>query len=127
MLQGWLDERLEYMGFEAQRFPQLLPLSPEQANGSSSSNGPAGSTRQAEEGVEEGASSCTSRTFARWVQEAEGDLPVLASQWHDVDRCAGLGVDGVRTSGVGTRMCTLLLCHGLLSLRGFLRRRMFAC
>ncbi|KAL4443242.1 hypothetical protein ABPG75_010979 [Micractinium tetrahymenae] len=65
-LQGWLDERLEYVGFEARQFPTLQPLDVAK---------PAG----------RGGRGCTTATFARWAQAAGGQLPLLASQWHRPD------------------------------------------
>lgn len=68
--QEWLDARLEYVGFESRPFPQLLPLD-----------------LLLELGVngEEASSVCTSHVFAHWAKSSSS-LPVLASQWHDVDR-----------------------------------------
>lgn len=68
-VQEWLDARLEYVGFESRPFPQLLPLD-----------------LLLELGVngEEASSVCTSHVFAHWAKSSSS-LPVLASQWHDVD------------------------------------------
>lgn len=74
-----MDERMDYMGFEHRPFPSLSPLAAHQPSG-----GAAG-------GSMGGAGSIRSHVFAEWAQEAGGDLPVLAQQWHDVlDRCAAL-------------------------------------
>jgi hypothetical protein len=102
-MQGWLDERLEYMGFEPRAFPSLTPLddamqqraaggaittSSSSSDGVSSSNG-----STSEEQQQLGAPECASRTFARWLQQlgCNSGLPLLASQWHDVHRWAAAG------------------------------------
>ena len=107
-MQGWLDERLEYMGFEPRPFPSLTPLdeamqqraagattaSTSSSNSSSSSEGESSSNgSSSEEQQQLGAPGCTSRTFARWLQQSGGNsgLPLLASQWHDVHRWAAAG------------------------------------
>ncbi len=89
--QGWLDERLEYMGFEQRTFPPLAPLglpaheaAQQQAAATAFDAGAARSCSSS------GCGSMLSHVFAEWAQEEEGGgLPVLASQWHDVPgRCA---------------------------------------
>ncbi|KAI7844242.1 hypothetical protein COHA_002041 [Chlorella ohadii] len=85
-IQGWLDERLEYMGFEQRTFPPLAPLglpaneaAQQQAAATAFDAGAARSCSSS------GCGSMLSHVFAEWAQEEEGGgLPVLASQWHDV-------------------------------------------
>ena len=74
-VQEWLDERLAHMGFVFRSFPQLLPLDLLLDLG-------AGETT---DGVD-ASSLCTSHDFAEWARTSGGSLPLLASQWHDVDR-----------------------------------------
>lgn len=76
------------MGFERRSFPQLAPLGlpahqalQQGAFDTSSRPGSAATS---------GCGSMLSHVFAEWAQEEGGSgLPVLASQWHDVQgRCA---------------------------------------
>lgn len=86
-IQSWLDERLEYMGFEERSFPPLAPLGlpaheeqQQQAAGTAFDSPTARSCSSSG-----GCGSMLSHVFAEWAQEeGGGGLPVLASQWHDV-------------------------------------------
>lgn len=110
LLQAWMEERLDYMGFEARPFPQLVPLtlhledaSSSQSNSSSvgddatsSSTGGADGSNGRDDGGSSSRVQGTAgvlrrpagspvRTFARWARKGK-ELPLLASQWHKVRR-----------------------------------------
>jgi hypothetical protein len=107
-MQVWLDERLEYMGFEPRAFPSLTPLDDamqqraagatinSSSSSSSSSDGMSSNSGSSSDEQQLSAPECTSRTFARWLQQLGGNsgLPLLASQWHDVHRWAAAGGRG---------------------------------
>lgn len=90
--QSWLDERLEYMGFEERSFPPLAPLGlpahEEQQQQAADAAFDSPTARSCSSSG--GCGSMLSHVFAEWAQEeGGGGLPVLASQWHDVPgRCA---------------------------------------
>lgn len=74
------------MGFEPRAFPPLAPLglppAPAQAAGGGGAFGGGG------EAPAPGAGSIIAHFFAELAQEAEGNLPILASQWHEAPpRC----------------------------------------
>ncbi|PRW58782.1 proline--tRNA chloroplastic mitochondrial [Chlorella sorokiniana] len=86
-IQGWMDERMEYMGFEQRSFPPLAPLGLPAHEAVAQQAAPAaafdsGATRSCSSS---GCGSMLSHVFAEWAQDEKGGgLPVLASQWHHV-------------------------------------------
>jgi hypothetical protein len=80
-LEAWLSPRLDDVGFQTRAFPQLLPLDLLLELGGGGASG-------SEDGGAAGF--CTTHAFARWARSADGELPLLASQFHDVDRCTAV-------------------------------------